>query len=440
MTTNTYKLALLTLTCMAGTAIAGTSAKEIIKESPKTPDSWCSWLQDNPGTLYKNKKNPYIQELRIYGRFHWQYAYMDGEGFDGTGTRKFNYDTEEIRRFRLGAKIRFFKYYKAAASFNLENDLSPLGGSRDIEYASIYSATLAMNVKKAFDLSWADEFEFRIGKEKATNSAEGEPSSRFIKTVERSSLSNYVATPSSTCFFLTMTKGPWITDFGMYSGDLEREFTRFDNDFFYNLHTGYQFKKSDILGKSRIDLRLLVNGDEKKNSTHQEDQKNFGAINQKWVASLSTNTRKGRFNLLTDFIYGDNGTDYDFTRKGKPKNNPEREGSFWGIVILPSYWLVENKLEAVARYQYAHASKTEGFRINARYSRVAGEVYGFGAPGNDMSNGRGDRHHNGYLGLNYHLCGENAKIMLGIEYDDLNSGTRDIYEGTTVWTAFRMYF
>ncbi len=435
----TRKLSLVTLSLTAATTLgmAGTDSKTSLPEAPPEPNNWCSWLSEKPGTLYKNKENPYIQELRLFGRFHWQYAYLDGRGADGLGTRKFNYDTEEIRRFRVGAKLGFLNYFEANASVNLSKDLSPLNGSRDIEYLNLYSATLEMDMQEAFDLKTFDELELRIGKEKTSQTAEGDISSRFIKTVERSSLSNYVATPSSTGLFISSEMGAWDLDLGISSGDLEREFSKFDNDYFYTLRTGYKFDDPSFADKSRIDLRVIINGDEEQNTIKNPDS--IGSFNQTWVASLSTESRNGRFELLTDLVFGDNGTDYDLTDKGNPKNNPEREGSFWGLVIMPSYWLVEDRLETVFRYQYAQASEKEGFRINARYSRIAGKVDNFSGA-NDLSNGRGDRHHSAYLGLNYYLCGDNAKIMTGIEYDDLNSGSQDVYEGTTLWAAFRMYF
>lgn len=429
-------IALTAATTMAS-AMAGTDTKKTIDPPTENSGDWCSWLSDKPGTLYKNKKNPYIQELRIFGRFHWQYAYLDGKGADGLGTRNFNYDTEEIRRFRVGAKLRFFKYFEANASVNLSKDLSPLNGSREIDYLNLYSATLGMNVQKVFDLKSFDELEIRIGKEKTSPTAESDTSSRFIKTVERSSLSNYVATPGATGLFISSEMGHWDLDFGISSGDLEREFSNFDNDYFYTLRAGYKFDNPSFADKSRIDLRFILNGDEEKNAFKNPDS--IGSFNQKWVATLSTESKIDRFELLTDLVFGDNGTDYDLTDKGNPKNNPEREGSFWGVVVMPSYWLVEDRLETVFRYQYVAASKKEGFRIYGRYSRVAGEVGGFDGP-NDLSNGRGDRHHSAYLGLNYYLCGDHAKIMTGVQYDDLNSGNQDVYEGTTIWTAFRMYF
>lgn len=427
--------ALTALTLSLPATFAGTTAKSAIE--PEPTQSWCDWLQDKPGMLYANADNPYIQKLQISGRFQWQYGYADGEGAHEGGTRKFNYDTEEIRRFRLGAKMNFLDFLSAEASASFKNDLSPLGGDRDIEYFNLYSATLGINLQDALNLDGLDALDLVIGKQKISNSAERYVSSRHIQTVERSSLSNYVSVPGSTGIALRTSFDLWDFDLGMYSGDLEKEFSDFDNDYLYTLRAGYKFDKPRFADKFRIDMRFILNGDEEENAVKNPDS--IGSFNQKWVASLSSKTRWGKLNLITDFIYGDNGDDYDIDNKGRPTSNPDREGEFWGVVVMPSYWLVEDKLETVFRYQYAAATEKEGFRISSRYSRIAGTVDDFTGP-NDMSNGRGDSHHSAYLGLNYYLCGHNAKIMTGIEYDDLDSGSQDVYEGTTVWTAVRLYF
>ncbi|MGB0774328.1 MAG: porin [Akkermansiaceae bacterium] len=424
---------------------AGDDAKAPIKVPESNNGNWCEWLQNDPGTIYKNDDNPYVQEFGVFGRFQFQYAYVDGEGARGTGTQDFNYDTEEIRRLRLGVRLKFLKYFDLKANANLEADLAPTGleSDHDVEYADIYAATLTFDAQKAFGIQSLDALDIGIGKYKIGNNGEQGESSRKIKTIERSAISNYAHPENSTGIMLSAEKGDWDFALGMFSGDEEREFSAMDgsNDVFYYLHIGKKFDKPVWFSKSRADLRVVVNGDDKANqggSLSNPNPEGSGTFDQDWVVSLSTESKRGRFALLTDVIYGENGGSY-FTSKGVRRRNPDREGSFWGVVILPSYELIEDKLELVFRYQYAHASEKEGFRIGSRYSRRAGSSYGF-TGANDLSDGRGDSHHSAYLGLNYYLCKDNAKVMLGVEYDDLDSETQDVYEGYTAWAAFRMFF
>jgi len=105
---------------------------------------------------------------------------------------------------------------------------------------------------------------------------------------------------------------------------------------------------------------------------------------------------------------------------------------------MPSYWIQRNRLEAVLRYQYAQASEAEGVRLNSRYARNAGDIRQENIA--SLRNGRGDQHHSIYVGLNYYFCGDNSKIMAGVEWDDLRSEGTKVYEGITYGLAYRMYF
>ncbi|MDG0994436.1 MAG: porin [Akkermansiaceae bacterium] len=431
-------ISIVTWAISSGLTIAELRSGDTTAKESKNLGDWCKFLEDKPGELYDDKDNPYVQYFQVFGRFHWQYADVDGEGAFKNRTRGFHYNTTEIRRFRLGARLKFLNCLEAKVRVNLSDDLKPIGGSRHIEYANIYTATLGIDLKEIFGFDAVDEFDLSLGKERVSPTSEGDISSRYIKTVERTSLHNYISTPSLTGLSLSSEWGQWNLALGVYSGDEDREISSFDNGYFYTLHAGYKFKDPKFMDKSRVDLRVFMNGDEEKNSSRYPSSR--GVFNQKWVVSLSAKSKIGMFSLLTDLIYGDNGIDYDYTKSGRPiSGNPDREGAFWGVIILPSYWLIEDRLEAVFRYQYVTASRKEGYRISSRYSRIAGEVYNYTGP-NDLSNGRGDRHHSAYLGLNYYLCGDNAKIMTGIEYDELKSGNQDVYSGTTIWTAFRIYF
>jgi hypothetical protein len=56
-----------------------------------------------------------------------------------------------------------------------------------------------------------------------------------------------------------------------------------------------------------------------------------------------------------------------------------------------------------------------------------------------VASGRGDEHHSVYGGLNYFLCGHNAKIMAGVEWETLQTMSGDV-DALTWWLAWRMYF
>jgi hypothetical protein len=108
---------------------------------------------------------------------------------------------------------------------------------------------------------------------------------------------------------------------------------------------------------------------------------------------LGSNYDKKRWGLQTSLTYGDNGygdpTD-------KPKNRANRAGDFYGLTVMPWYWLLEKRLQLVFRYEFAASEESEGLRLSSRYIRGHHDD-----PVVDVNGGRGDRYNACYLGLNY---------------------------------------
>ena len=107
----------------------------------------------------------------------------------------------------------------------------------------------------------------------------------------------------------------------------------------------------------------------------------------------------------------------------------------FGLVLMPSTFIIEDKLELVGRYQFAHSSedtsvpKSSGSRGIRRVARNEG-----------VNTGAGDQNHTFYLGLNYFLQGHNSKLMTGIEYEVIEGDVGRDLDGFTFWTAYRFYF
>ena len=88
-------------------------------------------------------------------------------------------------------------------------------------------------------------------------------------------------------------------------------------------------------------------------------------LSYRWATSLHAVYDAGSWGVIGDLIYGDNG-DSDMT------GNPNRQGDFWGVVVMPYYWIVDDQLQLVGQYQYAAAEESEGIRVNSRYGRADG--------------------------------------------------------------------
>jgi hypothetical protein len=99
---------------------------------------------------------------------------------------------------------------------------------------------------------------------------------------------------------------------------------------------------------------------------------------------------------------------------------------------MPSIELIEDKLEAVVRYQYMKGNGNASFKGTKRYLERVANADGVQDP-------EGDENHTIYAGLNYFICDHNLKLMTGIEYETVDGGTADS-ESTTLWGAVRFYF
>ncbi|MBK1883729.1 hypothetical protein JIN85_15025 [Luteolibacter pohnpeiensis] len=384
MTTTRSIAILLSLAapCLAGEAIP-TSTEHV-----EIPASWdfCNWIQNKPGLLYSNPENPLLQSFQIGGRFHYQMAYEDGNDVNG---RDFNDTYEDYRRARIETKTHFLQYFSAKLSLNLVDDDRRDNNDLDWGYESFDEAVFSFDIKKAFAGIPLDQLQLNYGRLKFMLSDEVRASSNKILTIERSSIGNKIYNSGRpTGFTLDAAKGRLNWTLGVYSTEDEKFMDGWNGDLAYSATLGYQ-----VTDEWKITWDGVYNS--------QDSEENF--LGYHWASTISAAYEKGRFGFLGEAILGEN------------IGSGDRGGHFYGLVAMPSYWLIDKRLQAVAQYQYAGASRDEGFRINSRYVRAAHDL------GIDTNSGRGDEDHSIYLGLNYYLCGDSLKIMAGVAYDHLDT-------------------
>lgn len=364
------------------------------KKKKKGPGDWCDTLQDF-GELYdvKKKKNPYVQKVEIFGRYQQQWIYSDGtdrgRDFSGYG--------QELRRFRVGASVEFFDRWKFQGRINLEE--GDVNNTR-LHHNDVDTLIIRYESK---DIGFLDEPMFGYGLTKVDFGGEWYTSSRYIKTVERSNLATIFSPDRATGFFSAFE----IEDFDVVCGifsSRDRDYALADWDggevYFASIRT--KIGK----GKLRADYMYV-------DATEEEDEI-FGF---NWAASLTYDKDIGDWELMVNGTYGRN-----------------EDGDIYGIVIMPSIYLIEDRLEAVFRYQWAHSTSLQLRPGNDNHTsiRAIAEADGLRiAPGDD--------NHAFYAGLNYYFCEDNLKLMTGIEYETLTGGITDT-EATTLWGALRFSF
>ena len=355
--------------------------------------SWKDTLK-SAGKVYSSDSNPVIQEVKLFGRAHAQWNYSDGdsagEDFSGSG--------EELRRLRAGASIKFLNGFKALGRLNLEE-----GGFGDTQlgYESFDELYLEYGKKALFGF---DRASIGYGRYKLLFGGEEHQSSKKIKTVERSGLNNHFGSARPTGLVLNAEKNNIKYIAGVYS-------TEADDKAWANWNGGMAFQGSvefDAFKGSVIADFVYADDSDNDRSVFDYD----------WASSVTYNRAFGDLNVMTNLTYAETGKE-----------------NIYGFVIVPSMFLIENKLEAAFRYQWGH-STVDGQVPKSSSSRGIRRV----ASNDGVGTGSGDNNHTLYAGLNYYIAGDHAKIMTGIEYEKIDGNLGRDLDGVTFWTAFRIYF
>jgi len=391
-------------------ALAGPAPMEISPAPAPSNGDWCTGLKTF-GKLYSNKDASFIQEFKMFGRFHAQYAYVDGQDNNGDD---FSADFDSIRRFRLGAQIKFWNGFTLMGRANMASDArhSPAGGTRDWGFQSWDELKLSYSKK---DIAGFDKVTASYGRHKIGMGQEARMSSKKIKTVERTAMSNKIFTRRYTGLLLSTEKGNWTGTVGYLSLDSTKEIGNWDHGNALYLVSEHELSNGTLSFDFFYNLDADGSGDDEV------------GVGYEWATSASYVTDIANWNLLTQLVYGDNGD--------RSYQSADRDGNFWGVIIEPSTFIIDDKLEFVARYAYQGSSEDQGIRVNSRYTRANHK--------GSVNSGRGDSHHSIYAGLNYYLCDHNAKFMVGVEYETLdtpNAGSDEEVDATTLWAAYRMYF
>jgi hypothetical protein len=376
-------------------------------DAPTSQDGdWCARLKDKPGLLYKNAENPLLQSLQFGGRFQYQAAYIDGEDANG---RDFNDTYDEYRRVRVETKIEMLRYFGLNVKLNMVNDGRPAGNDLDWGYDSFDEAVLSFDIKKAFGAGPLDVLKINYGRFKFNMTEEVHMSSKEIYTIERSAIANklYGANNRPTGVTLDGEWGKWAGTVGVFSGEDDSEFIGGWNDGqAYNFSLAHQ-----TTDEWRLVLDFVMNDESGKDDF----------LGYAWATAFNAIYDKDRFGAVSTLALGENNA------------NGARGGTFHSLMVMPYYWIVEDRLQGVFQYQFLGASEGEGIRTNTRYLRSQH------SPGVNVNSGRGDELHTVYAGLNYHICGDNLKIMGGIEYASLDTPSGDV-NTMTYLIAFRTFF
>ena len=264
-----------------------------------------------------------------------------------------------------------------------------------------------------------NESSITYGRYKVALGAEQHTSSKKIKTVERSGIANRLTTQRPTGASIDLKNDGWSATLGVFSNDHQP----LQDD----LLSGWG-ESVAVYASTKFEL---VSGEVILDAIYNDRKKDIDPFLYEWATSAAYMTSCHDWDLTFNAVLGDNG---DMSPKA------DQHGLFYGFVALGTKDIIEDKLEFVARYAWQGSEKDNGIRTSGRYfRRETKSSKGISGHGGAVNSGRGDNHNALYGGLNWYMCGDNSKVMTGVEYDNLKTpdGTAD---AATVWLAYRMYF
>ncbi|MEM9479435.1 MAG: hypothetical protein AAGA58_07265 [Verrucomicrobiota bacterium] len=378
-------------------------------------EKWAEFpqLKDDP-------ESQFLQSLRLFATYQHQFIHVEGTDQNGND---FHDAYEEARRVWWGASGEAFHWWKYKFVSNAARDRGNFpGGSHQWGHENFRSANIAFQADKALKLGRFDSFDIGYGRRSARMAEEWQRSAYWINTVERSDFSNKLwpndeGSSNPLAAWTKFQKGIHEIDLAVFSTD--------DSDWIPGWEDGVMFFASwegDYSKHTGLDVTDIWLSAFHQDADPSGDQLANGIEN---AAAFTTRVEDGPWMLRTTLGIGDNGE----------QSRANREGTFWGGVVQPMYWLIDEKLKFLFRYQYQASDRSEGIRLDTRYARIA-EANGIA----DINGGRGDEHHSVYFGLNWYFDGENKKVVFGTKYDDISTNGDTVYRGWTTGVGLRIHF
>jgi len=332
---------------------------------------------ENLGLIYKDKKNPGLQELWVLGRYHGHYHDNDGSHGQDSGF--------ESRRVRLGFQATMFDRLTVHAQAISGSDFEPA-----------YNGFTELWVRWQF----AESLNLTVGQQKHRFTHDRNVSSRYMSFMERSMFTNMMGldyTPAVTLSGRVDKLDYYAGFFSNSAGtDMWESFTQLDSG-------------SSFLAAVTYDLGHFLGA---------ETASFYGGYLHSEAHANATNLTRFDDALAGALIFTDGPA--AFVAELTAGFGGAR-GDAIGLNLQPSYFLTDT-LEVVSRYQIASSSQATGLCSQRRYERLAGM-------------GNGDAYQAVYLGLNHYIAGHRLKLLTGMEYARMNQ--RDSF---MVWAGIRMFF
>lgn len=397
-----------------------------IELSAQMSDEFCRDLKDF-GKFYESRDSSGLQRAKLFLSYQHQVGHIDGSD---KNEKDFDDSFEEFRRFWVGLSGNFSTYWKFKAVSQLSNDRHQYPGDyRQWGHETFRSANITFDADGFWEIESVDSMELGYGRRTGRMADEWQRSSTVINCLERSSFANKL-------WLYDKEKGNPLGAWIKWSVDNHAFDTAVFSGTYHDYLGGWADSRvyyaswlGDFSSGSSYDLLEYWISYYRQYGDSRQDHLAGG---MDWSLSLVNRLGHGPWALHSTLAFGDNGN----LKKDGSAKNIDRSGNFWGVVLMPMYWLQDEKVKLVGRYLHQNSEQSEGLRLNSRYVPLSDSRDSL----INLNQGYGDDHRSFYVGLNYYLCGEHLKIISGVQHDQLKSLGDTQYRGWTLGTSLRIWF
>ncbi len=328
-------------------------------------------------TLYSNDDNKIIQEFKLQGRYHGQYHWSENN--------ELHSNDWEDRRIRLGVSGLFLeKKIEIKIDAQSSDTFEPL-------YKDLADAYVKWSPQ--------DTLSFTIGRQKVKFAGyEFQQSSNRYPAFERVQLFNQLRLDRATGLSVEYTQDKLTYQSSIYSNDVDNEFGQFGGSYAFGIGALYDLSQFLDIKKAEIRFDYLYSNIKTGSSTLNRYEH---------LSSLGFWIENNSWSFASEFYHGKN-----------------KALEIIGFMLLPTYDLIQDKLQAVTRYSFSKGNKPNSIFPQSRYERLVGAQ-------------AGEQYQAAYVGLQYFIYDDKFKIMGGAEYAELIGGD---YRGWTALLGTRFYF
>lgn len=384
-----YKYSYLTFTLALATT-AATAAPPPILQAGSQDESALDKIWALP-VLYKNDDNQILEEFDLTGRFQTDYFHVDSSKGDR--------DFLEIRRFRLGVDS-WFAGRHLEAKVTVDTALRSYNAP-GIFYNRFTDFFLMAHVNGLLNIR-AGKFEPHFGYDREFSDIQQKFFERGIldDQVFNNTGNDYVAGASASG-----TNGNWGYQTVVFSDNVGKEFGNFNGGASELFEASYDFSKVMGADKALLALDYMAMQINAKSDV-------FNSLHN--AAATYFDYQKGRVGIVSQVGYG---------------NGKTGKGDLYALTIMPGYYVIPHKLEAIVRYQYGTSDHANGIALMNRQDKTVGAF-------------TGDSYDSVYMGMNYYIYGQKCKLMAGEQFDDLTGGTgaHGNFRGWTTLAGLRVYW